>query len=220
MRPPSFSMAGYLYSSKRSAAFQPITVLNSDRGVIVVCARLFILGKMPHAAEFSPGRKHAHRTTGYSQRVIGPLLAPRRSCASASRARSFGTIGRLQVILVRATPATDACDTLLLGAFACARRMLIAVFLPSVVLPLFVLSPGAAAIERAGQRVRSLRDAEQPGCKPHYSLQHPQTGPCRIRDGKHQICDGVLITSKRWIIAPSVRFTTIRGNIFAHSNAS
>lgn len=88
------------------------------------------------------------------------------------------------MILVRVTTATAACDTLLLGAFACARRMPIAPFLPSDVLPLFVLSPGAAAIERAGQRVRSLRDAEQPGCKPHYSLQHPQTGPCRIRDGK------------------------------------
>lgn len=88
------------------------------------------------------------------------------------------------MMLVRVTPATDACDTLLLGAFACARRMLIAVVLPSVVLPLFVLSPGAAAIERAGQRVRSLRDAEQPDCKSHYSRQHPRTGPCQTRDGK------------------------------------
>jgi len=43
-----------------------------------------------------------------------------------------------------------ACDSSLLGAFARATPTLIVVFLGHAALPPFELSPGAAAIERAG----------------------------------------------------------------------
>ncbi|MDA9450034.1 hypothetical protein XI04_05780 [Bradyrhizobium sp. CCBAU 11430] len=52
------------------------------------------------------------------------------------------------MIRIALTWESFACDISLLGAFAHATP--IAVFLPSAVLPPFVLSPGAASIERAG----------------------------------------------------------------------
>lgn len=41
----------------------------------------------------------------------------------------------------------------------------------------------------------------------------------RIRDGKLEFVMTCQTTSTRWMLEPSVRFTTIRGNIFENSNA-
>ena len=69
------------------------------------------------------------------------------------------------------------------GAYASVTPALVSLFLRGFALPPFALALVACAIGQAGYRAPSPFDAEQPsGCKPHYSLQYPQTGPCRISD--------------------------------------